>query len=274
MTKIYFTLIIFLFVALETKAQTDTIYTVSKTILGKVREVGEDIVYSFPGEEVNYRIKKRQVLHIVFASGRKEHFNSPNTYRPVSSYADWRNVTVTFTPEETEDMAKIVLLTAKASGLTTLSNTSNVQNRAFEKIKKLAAMMGGNVVLINSQAVEGNIDGYRTSRSQLMGTVYRSVPFDTTHIFTNMLNKDYKLVSRSVFNPSMTQPSIQTAGLYSTIRIKSRAGFTFINGVAYVKFISGEPIFEYIVTKHADTEFTVVYQKKTTLVELKYQVVK
>ena len=51
-------LLVFLYsITLFAQEKVDTIHSYNKTIVGKVREVGDEILYTYPNEDVVYRIK-------------------------------------------------------------------------------------------------------------------------------------------------------------------------------------------------------------------------
>lgn len=60
-------------------------------------------------------------------------------------------------------------------GTTELSNQERVKNRAYRKLKMVAAMMGANAVYLTNQRTEGNKIGYFSSSSaetNLTGVAY------------------------------------------------------------------------------------------------------
>ncbi|MET0464257.1 MAG: hypothetical protein ABW007_13925 [Chitinophagaceae bacterium] len=63
--------------------KTDVILKINgDELTGKVTEIGDsDVKFTYQGEELNYSIKKADILKITFASGRIEFFNKP----PLSS---------------------------------------------------------------------------------------------------------------------------------------------------------------------------------------------
>ena len=76
---------------------------------------------------------------------------------PLKTSNEWKSVTVTNIPEEIGGMIKIDRFSVKATGATVYSSVTGTQDRAFQKLKQAAAMLGGNVVLVNDQSVEGNV---------------------------------------------------------------------------------------------------------------------
>lgn len=258
-------------ISLHAQEKLDTIYTINKTIIGKVREVGDEISYSYSNEDVMYRIKKRTVLSITFSSGRKEVFNTQSLiYQPVKTSADWKQVSLSFIPEEAESMIRLGIVTTKASGITTFSNAVNVQNRAYEKLKQAAAILGGNLVLVNSQAIEGNVQGQRSSRTQLTATVYRSEPLDTAGIYKNLSDKNFAITEESSLGPNDLNPvKISQQGRVLK-KFKVLNNLVIRNGVPIVK-MAIQPAIEFMITSHDARGFTVAYQHKNKVVEIVFK---
>jgi hypothetical protein len=251
------------------QSQPDSIYTYNSVILGKVKEVGhDDVTYLMQGEDVAYKLYKRQILSITFANGRRETFNKRVIINKVSSYKDWDQVTVANLPVEVAGMVRIATVFTKATGGTTFSSVTKTQERAFKKMKQAAALLGGNVVLINNQAVEGNVYGERTTRTQLTGTIYRSLPFDTTGISKNISNRTFVATQRTVLGVN----GVQASSVYLSNNPKFKAGnfraSDYQNGLLYVSLDIDEPVNRFIVSHHEPGRIVLAYTHKSRFVEI------
>ncbi|WP_297337764.1 hypothetical protein [Algoriphagus sp.] len=142
----------------------------------KVKEIGQsNIKYTYPDEEVVYSINKFLVSKVEFKSGRVENFKSP--LKPVYNLADAKDVYLTFNPDEVTGLYNLGNLFSKATGVTTLSSINNVNNRALEKLKYEAAMMGANAVYIGNQYQRGNQYGNEYTPGNSTQTSYSGMAF-------------------------------------------------------------------------------------------------
>lgn len=245
----------------------DTIYTMNKTIVGKVKEVGlQDISYWPPTEDVVYRVYKRAVLSITFSSGRKEVFNEAKNLQPLKDSNEWEKVAITYTPEEVAGLTKIDFVSVKASGATVYSSVTNTQNRAFLKMQQAAAILGGNIVLISNQAVEGNQYGQRTTRTQLTGIIYRSFAMDTAMLAQKIGGKSFGISSRKIL--TVNSAKAQETSVYPITKIESINDIELINGIIYLNANLGSDGKRFIVTRFDDSKLILAYRKKSRFVEL------
>lgn len=142
----------------------------------KVKEIGQsNIKYTYPNEEVIYSINKFLVSKVEFESGRVENFNSP--LKPIDNILDAQEVYITFNPDEMIGLYNLGSLFSKATGVTTLSSINNVNNRALEKLKYEAAMMGANAVYIGNQYQRGNQYGNEYTPGNSTQTSYSGMAF-------------------------------------------------------------------------------------------------
>jgi hypothetical protein len=95
---------------------------------------------------------------------------------PQHAPEDWEKTEILTDDASAQNLVKIGIVTAKASGTTTLSSVSRVTVRATNKLKMAASLFGGNKVRLNFTHVEGNIFMLRTARAQFIGTVYTDNP--------------------------------------------------------------------------------------------------
>lgn len=159
----------------------DLLYTINGTKEVKIKELGfNSVKYIHPNEETVYTISKYQVEKIVFASGREEIFDSP--IKEVGGLNDFKKVYVTY---NTDDIAGLIPrgeLFSKAIGATTLSGINQVNNRALDKLKIEAAMVGANVVLIGSTFQRGNQYGGESQSGSATQTSYSGTAYSTHKI--------------------------------------------------------------------------------------------
>lgn len=140
--------------------QTDTIFSNNEKISCIVKEISPDAVkFSYPGEDLVNSLYKNSVQMIVFKSGRIQTFAEATSFKRVASVDDYENVTTTQVEGEVRGLFKVGDVSSKAKGTTTLSNQERVKERAYRKLKIVAAMMGANIVYLTDQRTEGNKAG-------------------------------------------------------------------------------------------------------------------
>ena len=151
-----FLFIILTFIGIDSNAQ-DSIYLKNELIVAKVTEIGEDAVkYIYANESVINSLSKNLVKRIVFSSGRVQEFTRFSSFKEVSSWADWDNVSITSLEYEIRGLYRLDEVTSKARGATSISNVNRVKDRAYKKLKVETAMQGGSIVYISNEDVEGN----------------------------------------------------------------------------------------------------------------------
>ena len=174
-----FTTIIMLCATTYAFCQTDTIFLNNGKIPCVVKEVTEDaVVFVYPGEEVTNRMYKNAIQKIVFKSGRTQTFSEATSLKEIKNARDYDKVTITAVESEIKGLFKLGDVSAKAVGTTEFSNQERVKNRAYRKMKIVAAMMGANIIYLTSQRNEGNKIGYWTSQTaetNLTGVAYTNI---------------------------------------------------------------------------------------------------
>ncbi|TDK50853.1 hypothetical protein [Algoriphagus formosus] len=154
----------------------------------KVKEISQSgIKYTHPGEEVIYTINKFFVSKVEFESGRVEKFDSP--LKSVNNILDAEDVYITFNPDEVLGLYNLGSLFSKATGVTTLSSINNVNNRALEKLKYEAAMMGANAVFIGNQYQRGNQYGNEYTPGNSTQTSYSGMAFSNEKLDLDEVEK-------------------------------------------------------------------------------------
>jgi len=179
----------------------DTIITMRGNIIGYVKEVTPDLIaYTNPHETVIYKIEKAAVAKISFGSGRVEKYADLKSLSNLQGAFEWPKVDVATTDYETRGLYKIDFVSTKATGTTVYSSVTRVQDRAINKLKMASALLGGNLVYIKSESLEGNIrssQGGRASRTQILGTVFCSELVDSTKFKETIIaGNQYSLASK------------------------------------------------------------------------------
>lgn len=176
--KVHLLSVLLSFIPLIAFSQSDTIITNVERIPCIVREVTADAIkFSYPQEELVNTIYKNAIKKVVFKSGRVQLFAESIPLKTIKSIEDFDLVEITNLESDTKGLYRVGYVSAKAKGTTTLSNQERVKNRAYRKLKILAAMMGANIVYISSQRNEGNkFGGYyqsgSSSETNLTGLAY------------------------------------------------------------------------------------------------------
>jgi hypothetical protein len=138
-------------------AQSDTIFTNNEKIVCIVKKSTQDAVeYTYPGEEMINTLYKNTIQKIVFKSGRVQVFAETTSYKTVRSADDFENVTFTSVQSEVNGLYKLGEVSAKAAGTTVYSSMEKVKERAYKKMKIVAAMMGSNIIYLTQNSTIGN----------------------------------------------------------------------------------------------------------------------
>ena len=142
------------------------------TITCKVHEItGDNIKYSYEGEDLIDNISKNAVKEIIFKSGRIQKFKE---HVIINGEADWEKVQITKLESDIDGFIRVCDVSGKASsGAPT--NLAKIQERAIEKMKKEAAKNGCHIVLIrteNSTAGGWGPSGGST-RASYIGVAYK-----------------------------------------------------------------------------------------------------
>jgi hypothetical protein len=108
----------------------------------------------------------------------------------------------------------------------------------------------------------------RTTRTQLTGTIYCSIPKDTLGLFSNILNKDFILVQKKSMGVNSSEPSVDLGEYPMRIRLSGKEIFEFKNGLIYLTFDLQQEVKKFMVTFHGKDSFALAYQHKSRFVEL------
>ncbi|MEI6815168.1 MAG: hypothetical protein WCL14_01060 [Bacteroidota bacterium] len=159
-------------------AQMDTIYTNNEKIACSVKEITADAIkFSYPNEDLVNTVYKNTVQKVVMKSGRVQTFAEATSYKTVFGAEDCENVTLTSVQSEVNGLFKLGEVSAKAKGTTVLSSMEKVKERAYHKMKVVAAMMAANIVYLTQNNTTGNQMGTqftagKSTETNLAGVAY------------------------------------------------------------------------------------------------------
>lgn len=188
----------------------------------QVIEVGfNTIKYSFPNEKTVYSISKHHVNKIEFASGREEVFESP--FQPVHGLDDFEKVYISYNPDDVMGLESKGELFSKATGVTTLSSINNVKNRAMEKLKAEASMLGANVVFIGDVYQRGNTYGGEnqagnSTQTTFSGTAYSTIKLNPEQVIPLLSGKSFHHYQTHKLNRNSWSPERSIATAYDSNR--------------------------------------------------------
>lgn len=256
--------------------QTDTIYSNNEKISCSVKEITPDAVkYTFQGEELVNSIYKNSVQKIIFKSGRVQTFAEATSFKIISGVDDFENVTITQVESEVKGLFKIGDVSSKAKGTTTLSNQERVKERAYRKMKIVAAMMGANIIYLTNQRTEGNkMGGYyqsgSTAETNLTGVAYTN-QLPSLDEFKKIINekKNFTAVQEAKMWSSasdMTKTDIQSN--FVIVSITNENGIIMISGE-----LQGESKYKTFRVVSFDKDyFNVYYEDKSTSYNIKIKI--
>lgn len=188
----------------------------------QVKEVGFNIIkYTFPNETIVYSISKHQVTKIEYASGREETFESP--FKPVKGLDDSQQVYITYNPDDIAGLDARGELFSKATGVTTLSSINNVKNRAMDKLKAEASMLGANVVFVGNLYQRGNEYGGQnqagnSTQTTFSGTAYSTEVLDPTKLKSKITGQSFHHYQTHKLNRNDWSPDRSIGTVYDDDR--------------------------------------------------------
>ncbi len=204
------------------QTKNDVIYLAEGPKEVEVIEVGfNTIKYSFPNEKTVYTISKHHVNKIEFASGREEIFESP--FHPVHGLDDFEKVYISYNPDDVAGLEAKGELFSKAIGVTTLSSINNVKNRAMDKLKAEASMLGANVVFVGNVFQRGNTYGGEnqagnSTQTTFSGTAYSTTKLNQEQIIALLSDKSFHHYQTHKLNRNSWSPERSIATAYDKDR--------------------------------------------------------
>lgn len=257
-------------------AQTDTIFVNNERIVCFVKEITPDAVkFVYPEEEVLNSVYKNTIQKIVFKSGRVQTFAEATSYKKVVGVEDFENVSITQVESEVKGLFKIGEVSSKAKGTTTLSNQERVKERAYRKMKMVAAMMGGNVVYITNQRTQSNNMGTEyqagsSAEANLSGVAYTNI-LPSYDGFINAIGDKRSFNSVVEIKLWSSASDIKTnpvQGMLLVNNITNDNGMIILEG----SFAGHPKIKRFRVTAFGEGFFNVFYEDKSSVYSLKVRI--
>ncbi|MEJ8758081.1 hypothetical protein WG947_13800 [Pontibacter sp. H259] len=122
-----------------------------------MKEITPELVkYTNPGEDVLNSVYKNVVQKIVFKSGRVEVFAEAAAYKKVNVWREFEKVLLTQAEKDINGLIRIGDISTIEQGGSMFSNLAKIEDRAQRNLKIVAAMMGGNIIYIRHQDVQGS----------------------------------------------------------------------------------------------------------------------
>lgn len=254
-------------------AQTDTIFSNNEKIACTVKEITPDAVkFAYPNEELINTVYKNTIQKIVFKSGRVQVFAEATSYKKVASVEDFENVTITEVESEVKGLYKIGDVSAKAKGTTTYSNQERVKERAYRKMKIVAAMMGANIVYLTDQRGQGNIQSTQyqsgqTTETSLSGVSYSNV-LPNMDTFMNRIGTKTKFVAveeNKLWSSSADLSTQLIGGELKLDSVTNEGGQIILHG----DLPGAGRVHEFRVAYFSSTHFSIYYEDKSTSYNIK-----
>ncbi|TFF39856.1 hypothetical protein E2R66_04700 [Mucilaginibacter psychrotolerans] len=267
--KITYLTLLFLFTAIAyCSAQTDTLYLNNQKLACSVKEITPDAVkYTYPGEDLINTVYKNTIQKIVFKSGRVQVFAEATSYKALAGVMDYDKVTVTSVEGEVRGLYKLGEVNSKAKGTTVFSNQERVKERAFKKLKIMAAIFGGNIVYLANQRTEGNkfggeYGGSSTAETNLTGIAYSNIlpDFDA---FQKAIGTKKDFVTTMQYKLWASDTDVSQDVVNKTFQIFS---ITNENGIVYIEAqLQGEKnITKFQLAYFTGDSFSIAYKNKGT----------
>ena len=216
-------------ICLTAFSQSDTIFkTNGEILLVDVTEVGENTIkYVYPKESFTNSIEKTAIAAVHFKSGRKAEFASTFNTSLVKSCMDWESVQFSKIESEVKGMQKINNVGAKAKGLTAYSSISKLQDRAYNKAKMEAAMLGGNIIYILEQNTEEAMYGGQYGSSKLPSVTISGIAYTSKKVFEHEIKYgEYNIESIYILETNAYELEKQSITTSEKINIQQSNIFT------------------------------------------------
>ncbi len=263
MLKNVFIIASLLFTSLWTFAQTDTIFTNAEKIACSVKEVSQDAIkFVYPGEEMINTVYKNTVQKIVFKSGRTQTFAEATNFKTVKGAEDYENVSLTSVQNEVNGLFKLGDVSAKAKGTTTLASMEKVKERAYKKLKIVAAMMGANIIYLTQNTTTGNQQGSKyqagnSTETNLAGVAY-SNQLPSYETFNNLIGTRSQFECVEIFKMSQREPDMDQKDVKKSVHISkmyNESGLIMVDAD-----IDGVNFSTFRVIQFYPNEFTLMYK--------------
>ena len=151
-----FILFVFIFLAVNIKAQRDTVFTNTEMIICNVKEITSDAVkFTYPEEDAINSIYRNTVQQITFKSGRVQFFTEATFYKTLNDVEDYEKVIISKDENKVKGLFEVGEVHSKAEG-TFFSDLDNIKVRANKKFKIVAAMKGANIIYLTREDTNEN----------------------------------------------------------------------------------------------------------------------
>lgn len=263
MLKNVFLIASLLFTSLFSFAQTDTIFTNAEKISCSVKEVTQDAIkFVYPGEEMVNTVYKNTVQKIVFKSGRVQTFAEATNFKTVKGAEDFENVSLTSVQNEVNGLFKLGDVSAKAKGTTTIASMEKVKERAYKKLKIVAAMMGANIIYLTQNTTIGNQQGTKyqagnSTETNLAGVAY-SNQLPSFEAFNNLIGSRSQFQCEEIYKMSQREPDMDQRDCKKSVRISkiyNESGLIMVDAD-----IDGVDFSTFRVIQFYPNEFTMMYK--------------
>ena len=202
--KKLFSILLFVPLALfgQDSLNSDSLYFIDGKVEGvEIIEIDDlNVKYKYRGEPFAISTNLKKISKILTAKGRIIQFEHTLKKKTVFTIEDWDKVEITNLSSDVEGLNRIGNVTGKAKGLTTLSSSGKIQNRAMNKMRMQAAFYGCDVVYMLNQTNTDtkfgtNYSAGQTAGSTLSGTCYSINKPDLSLVSEGAyyLTKAYKL---------------------------------------------------------------------------------
>lgn len=143
-----------------TYAQDKVVLKTGDTLTVKVTKNTEKIIeFTYPNESLINEKNKRDILCIIYASGRREEIKNVGIVVPeINSKDEWEKVIVTTNREDVEGLTKVKSI-AVAAGGGIFNTVEGSKESAIKQLKKKAAKLKCGIVLITTQQFGGVYNG-------------------------------------------------------------------------------------------------------------------
>ncbi len=256
-------------------AQTDTVYTNTDKISCTVKEVTPDAVkFIYPGEEIINTVYKNTVQKIIFKSGRVQSFAEATSYKTVTGANDFDNVTLTSVQSEVNGLFKLGDVSSKAKGTTVFASMEKVKERAYKKMKIVAAMMGANIIYLTQNTTIGNQMGSQyqaghQTETNLAGVAY-SNKLPNYDDFNKMIGVKTQFQCVVLVGMSQRDADMDVNDCSKNVqifKIYNESGLTMVKAK-----IDGVDFDTFRVISYTNKEFTLVYKDGERIYNYKIRV--
>ena len=144
-------------IAQQSVAQDKIVKLNGKTINGKVTEIAvSTIKYKVDGEDFIRNVISSEVQEIIFKSGKVESLNKRIS---IFGESDWAKVQVLNFESEIDGLVKGEEIKAIVHGSLSTTTKSKINNKALQKIKRIAASKGYHAIVILNEERKGAHSG-------------------------------------------------------------------------------------------------------------------